>query len=152
MFDISSMKLLIVGLVLLIVVGPKDLPALLRTIGKYVGVIRRQAAEFRAQFDEAMRESELQTLRDELDAMKRDVKATVDSAGRTLESEVASAHRDLDAKIKAPSSAAVLPSQIEPTIHSTALPRADDAHIVGGTTPIAASGAAANDHLTKVAS
>ena len=59
MFDITSSKLLILGIVALLVIGPKDLPALLRTIGKYVGIIKRQAAEFRAQFDEAMRESEL---------------------------------------------------------------------------------------------
>ena len=63
MFDLSSSKLLILGIVALIVVGPKDLPILLRTIGKYVGMIRRQAAEFRSQFDEAMRESELDTSR-----------------------------------------------------------------------------------------
>ena len=54
MFDITSSKLLILGIVALLVIGPKDLPALLRTIGKYVGIIKRQAAEFRAQFDEAM--------------------------------------------------------------------------------------------------
>ena len=59
MFDITSSKLLILGIVALLVIGPKDLPALLRTIGKYMGIIKRQAAEFRAQFDEAMRESEL---------------------------------------------------------------------------------------------
>ena len=60
MFDITSSKLLILGIVALLVIGPKDLPALLRTIGKYMGIIKRQAAEFRAQFDEAMRESELE--------------------------------------------------------------------------------------------
>ena len=59
MFDFTSSKLLILGIVALLVIGPKDLPALLRTIGKYMGIIKRQANEFRAQFDEAMRESEL---------------------------------------------------------------------------------------------
>ena len=59
MFDITSSKLLILGIVALLVIGPKDLPALLRTIGKYMGIIKRHAADFRAQFDEAMRESEL---------------------------------------------------------------------------------------------
>ena len=57
MFDITSSKLLILAIVALIVVGPKDLPILLRTIGKYLGIIRRHAAEFRGQFDEAMREA-----------------------------------------------------------------------------------------------
>jgi sec-independent protein translocase protein TatB len=63
MFDITSSKLLILAIVALIVVGPKDLPILLRTVGKYLGVIRRQAAEFRQQFDEAMREAELDHLK-----------------------------------------------------------------------------------------
>jgi sec-independent protein translocase protein TatB len=105
MFDLTSMKLLILGLVALIVVGPKDLPVLLRTIGKYVGMIRRQAAEFRTQFDEAMRDQELQTLRAEMEAMKRDVKATVDHAGRSLESDVQSTTREIDNQIKAPTPA-----------------------------------------------
>ncbi len=48
MFDITSSKLLLLGIVALFVVGPKELPALLRTVGKYMGMIRRQAAEFRA--------------------------------------------------------------------------------------------------------
>jgi Tat protein translocase TatB subunit len=63
MFDITSSKLLILGIVALLVIGPKDLPALLRTIGKYMGIIKRHAADFRAQFDEAMRESELEQLK-----------------------------------------------------------------------------------------
>jgi sec-independent protein translocase protein TatB len=45
------------------VIGPKDFPVLLRTIGKYVGIIRGHAKEFRAQFDEAMREAELSGLK-----------------------------------------------------------------------------------------
>ena len=63
MFDITSSKLLLLGIVALLVIGPKDFPALLRTIGKYVGIIRGHAKEFRAQFDEAMRETELASSR-----------------------------------------------------------------------------------------
>ena len=102
MFDLTSMKLLILGLVALIVVGPKDLPILLRTVGKYVAMIRRQAAEFRSQFDEAMRDQELQTLREEMEAMKRDVKATVDSAGRAVETDLSATTREIDNQIKSP--------------------------------------------------
>jgi sec-independent protein translocase protein TatB len=67
MFDITSSKLLILGIVALLVIGPKDLPALLRTIGKYMGIIKRHAADFRAQFDDAMRESELAELKKEVE-------------------------------------------------------------------------------------
>lgn len=91
MFDITSSKLLILAIVALIVVGPKDLPILLRTVGKYLGVIRRQAAEFRHQFDEAMREAELDQLKKEFDNAAREVHATVESGARSIESQVEAA-------------------------------------------------------------
>jgi sec-independent protein translocase protein TatB len=87
MFDITSSKLLILAIVALIVVGPKDLPILLRTVGKYLGVIRRQAAEFRQQFDEAMREAELDHLKKEFEDVKLEVSATMDEVARAVESQ-----------------------------------------------------------------
>jgi len=76
MFDITSSKLLILGIVALLVIGPKDLPALLRTIGKYMGIIKRQAAEFRAQFDEAMRESEIHELKKSMESIQQETEAS----------------------------------------------------------------------------
>jgi sec-independent protein translocase protein TatB len=102
MFDLTSSKLLILGLVALIVVGPKDLPVLLRTIGKYLGLIRRQASEFRAQFDEAMRESELASLKSEMDGIKRDVSETVQSATSSIRADVDAASREIDNQIAKP--------------------------------------------------
>jgi sec-independent protein translocase protein TatB len=91
MFDITSSKLLILAIVALIVVGPKDLPILLRTVGKYLGVIRRQAAEFRQQFDEAMREAELDHLKKEFENVKREVRATMDEGARAVDSQIEAA-------------------------------------------------------------
>lgn len=88
MFDITSSKLLILAIVALIVVGPKDLPILLRTVGKYLGMIRRQAAEFRGQFDEAMREAELDQLRKEFEAAAREVHGTVEASARNFEKQI----------------------------------------------------------------
>ncbi|MDZ4843583.1 MAG: Sec-independent protein translocase protein TatB [Hyphomicrobium aestuarii] len=96
MFDLTSSKLLILAVIALIVVGPKDLPVLLRAIGKYVGIVRRQANEFRQYFDEAMRENELASLKAEVDAMKRDVQATVSSAGRALEADIDAVKSDIE--------------------------------------------------------
>ncbi|MCA3564219.1 MAG: twin-arginine translocase subunit TatB [Methylocystis sp.] len=59
MFDIGGGELLVIGIVALVVIGPKELPGLLRTAGNAMGKVRRMAAEFRGQFDEAMREAEL---------------------------------------------------------------------------------------------
>jgi|SRR5579872_2326159 len=61
---------LIVGAVALIVVGPKDLPVLMRRVGQFMARIRAMAAEFRASFDELARQSELDELRKEVDALR----------------------------------------------------------------------------------
>lgn len=66
MFDIGWTELLIIAVVAIIVVGPKDLPRMLRSVGRYAGQLRRTANEFRSQFDEAIRESELDELRSSL--------------------------------------------------------------------------------------
>jgi sec-independent protein translocase protein TatB len=96
MIDITSSKLLILGIVALIVIGPKDLPALLRTIGKYVGIIKRHAAEFRAQFDEAMRESELAELKKEVEKVGSETEAAVRAAEHSVDQEIAAARQDVD--------------------------------------------------------
>jgi sec-independent protein translocase protein TatB len=63
-------EFLIVGAVALMVVGPKDLPILMRKVGQFVARMRAMAAEFRASFDEMARQSELDELRREVEAMR----------------------------------------------------------------------------------
>ena len=60
----------IVGAVALIVVGPKDLPGLMRKVGQFMARVRGMAAEFRASFDELARQSELDELRREVQALR----------------------------------------------------------------------------------
>ena len=62
MFDIASSEFLLVVLVALLVIGPKDLPKVLRVVGKWVGKARGVAAQFRSGFDEMVRQSELEDL------------------------------------------------------------------------------------------
>ena len=68
--DIGGSELLIIAAVALIVVGPKDLPILMRKIGQFIGKMRGMANEFRASFDEMARQSELDELRKEVQAMR----------------------------------------------------------------------------------
>lgn len=68
--DLSPTHILIVVVVALVVVGPKDLPMLLRRIGQFMGKMRGMANEFRASFDEMARQSELDELRKEVAAMR----------------------------------------------------------------------------------
>jgi sec-independent protein translocase protein TatB len=62
MFDIASGELLLVALVALLVIGPKDLPRVLRYVGQWVGKARRMASHFRSGIDEMVRQSELEEL------------------------------------------------------------------------------------------
>jgi sec-independent protein translocase protein TatB len=71
MFDFSWGELVIIGAVALIVIGPKELPTVLRTLGQWMTKIRRMASEFQGQFQEAMREAEMADLKRELDTATR---------------------------------------------------------------------------------
>jgi sec-independent protein translocase protein TatB len=77
MFEISWSELLILGIVTLVFVGPKELPVFMRTLGRYASVVRRHANEFKAQFDAAMREAELDSMREEVDKMQTSINAEV---------------------------------------------------------------------------
>ena len=68
MFDIGWSELVVIGVVALIVIGPKELPAVLRAIGQWTTKIKRMAGEFQSQFQEAMREAEMADLKKEVDA------------------------------------------------------------------------------------
>jgi len=85
MLEISWSELLILAVVTLLFVGPKELPVFLRTIGRYVGMVRRHAADFRAQFDAAMREAELDAMKKEMESMQASVNAEVMGAQKTLD-------------------------------------------------------------------
>jgi sec-independent protein translocase protein TatB len=63
MFDIGWSELLVIGVVALIAIGPKELPGVLRSVGQWMTKIRRMAAEFQGQFQEAMREAEMADLK-----------------------------------------------------------------------------------------
>lgn len=63
MLDIGWTELLVIAVVLIVVVGPKDLPPMLRAFGKMTSNFRKMAGDFRAQFDEALRESEMDDVR-----------------------------------------------------------------------------------------
>src|SRR5712691_5257023 len=69
MFDIGWGKIIIIAVIALVVIGPKELPAVLRTVGQWMGKIRRMAAEFQGQFQEAMREAEMADLKKHVDAI-----------------------------------------------------------------------------------
>ena len=77
MFDLDFSKMIIVGIVALAVIPPKDLPRVMRTVGQTIGKMRRMASEFQGQFMEAMREVEREA---DLDSVKKEFQAISDQA------------------------------------------------------------------------
>lgn len=86
--EVGGLEYLLIAAVALIVVGPKDLPVMLRKLGEWVGRLRAMAAEFRASFDDMARQSELDELRREVEAMRQ-------SQGSLLSSETAEVNQVL---------------------------------------------------------
>ena len=84
MFDIGWSELVVVGVVALIVIGPKELPGVLRNVGKAAGKLRTMAGEFRSQFDDAMREADL-----------HEAKKAFDDAGSAVRDGVSGAMADV---------------------------------------------------------
>ena len=94
MFDISWTEFVLIGIVALIVIGPKELPGVLRTLGQYTRKVRGMAAEFQNQFQEAMREAEMGDLKKQVDEMAhdfknydplKDVRSDVEAMGKDIE-------------------------------------------------------------------
>ena len=143
--EVGALEYLIIAAVALIVVGPKDLPMLLRRLGQFVAKLRGMASEFRASFDEMARQSELDELRKEVEAMRR--AQFTDVAAQAGGAEVHDTFSDIDRGLaglgsdgmaaepaayhEAPSEPAPL---IEPAPTKPAKPRAKRAAATGATT------------------
>ena len=90
----------IVGVIALIVVGPKDLPMLMRKVGQLVAKMRAMAAEFRVSFDEMARQSELDELRREVEAMRSGAPLK-NAVGLGEDSETGRVFDDIHASLRA---------------------------------------------------
>jgi len=128
MFDIGWSELLVIGMLALIVVGPKELPGLLRTMGQYVGKARSIAREFQRSMEEAARDADIGNLKELRDA-KRDLdsmtrfdfaeqakrsSASLTSGGKPSGSAKTSAASTPAAEAKAPSTTEAKPSAEAP--------------------------------------
>jgi sec-independent protein translocase protein TatB len=88
MFDIGWSEMMVVGAVALVVIGPKDLPGALRQAGKWMGSVRRMAADFQGHVNAAMREAELDELRREVSNLKTGFSDPVAKTGAEMKSLV----------------------------------------------------------------
>ena len=94
MFDMSWGEVMVIGAVALIVIGPKDLPKALRTVGNMTAKVRRMASEFQSQFNDAMREAELDEIRKQVEGVNQSVAGfnPVDSVRDELKGAIEGPH------------------------------------------------------------
>ena len=136
MFDIGWSEFVVIAVVALIAIGPKELPGVLRMVGQWMGKARKMAAEFQGQFQEAMREAEMADLKKSFDEVKeaasglasgnimtslqKDVSDSlqIGDIDKPVDAQVASA---IDAPVTSPSDAPVTSAPetvVEPEAHA----------------------------------
>lgn len=110
MFDIGWTEMLVIAVVMIVVVGPKELPGMLRTFGKTTAKLRVMAGDFRKQFDEALKEAELDDIKKVADDVRAlNPKNEIKKALSPMEKAAQDVRAGLDAAMK-PTSAKPQPS------------------------------------------
>jgi sec-independent protein translocase protein TatB len=157
MFDFSWSELLLIGIVALVFIGPKELPGVLRTVGQWMAKVRRMASDFQGQFQDAMREAELAELKKEVDEMTSqashyasldplaEARKEMDKTQREVESALAGTPAANTEVSSAP--AVVEPPASEPAAAMSPAQSQGDAHVadVAPTVPESATSAPAEE-------
>jgi sec-independent protein translocase protein TatB len=107
MFDIGWSEILIVGVVAVVAIGPKELPNTMRSLGRGVNKLRRMAGEFQGQFNQALKEANLEDVKKEFDVLRQSA-ASISGAI----SPVGMARNALSSSIFTPETQTPLPSAI----------------------------------------
>lgn len=110
MLDIGWSKILILAMVVLVAVPSKDLPALMRQIGKFVANLRRQAEEFRGQFREAIRDTELEQIHKDVEGLRRTTAEGMRDLQRSFDDEVKPIEASLNEPLLTSSPSATSPA------------------------------------------
>lgn len=129
MFDIGWSEMMVIGALALIVIGPKDLPKALKTVGKWVRRAKDLAREFQSGVDDMVRESELQEAREALKntgSINRKIEETVDPSGdmaKAMREHGESIQKELESEDK-PAAAPEKPAEVETKPEEAAKPAA----------------------------
>jgi sec-independent protein translocase protein TatB len=124
MFGIDSPELLVIAIVALVVIGPKELPGLLRSWGKWMAQMRAMASEFRGHVDEMVRQSELDEVKKQLEAgpgldlkaldPTKQIKSAIQEGMAEGEKAIADAKATLDNPLAEPESAPQIAAEPTP--------------------------------------
>jgi sec-independent protein translocase protein TatB len=136
MFDIGWSELVVIAIVALIAIGPKELPGVLRMVGQWMGKARKMAAEFQGQFQEAMREADMADLKKSFDEVKEAATGfTSNNVMTSLEKDVGNALRldDIDKPAVSATETPAIEPPVTPTTPEMPIPETfteADAHAV----------------------
>jgi len=103
MFDISWTEFLLIGVVALVVIGPKELPGVMRTLGQWTRKVRAMASDFQGQFQEAMREAEMGDLKQQVDDIAHSIKSY--DPLKDVRTDIEAVGKDVEASLSQPASA-----------------------------------------------
>jgi len=133
MLDMSWGEIMVIGAVALIVIGPKDLPKALRTVGQMTGKLRRMAAEFQGQFNEAMREAELDEVKKQLQGVNDSVSSVTNTSFNPIQTIRDELKTSIEAPAKPAETAALTDTTQEPApageVAAAPAPEASDATV-----------------------
>jgi sec-independent protein translocase protein TatB len=132
MFDIGWSEILVIAVVAILVVGPRDLPRMLRTIGQVVSKMRKMAGEFQTQFNDALKEADLDDIKKGIDSARSAIPTNPLRQG--LES-LTKAGSDVKAAIETPTvkPAAAVAAKTETTVATATVATADTSGSSAGT-------------------
>jgi sec-independent protein translocase protein TatB len=121
MLEIGWGKIVLIGIVALLVIGPKELPTVLRTVGQWMTKLRRMASEFQTQFQEAMREAEMADLKKQVDEITGQAQSygNFDPIGE-VRKEFESTQQQIENAIANPPAATTSPPATPQTVDSYA--------------------------------
>jgi sec-independent protein translocase protein TatB len=134
MFGIDSPELLVIAVVALVVIGPKELPGMLRSWGKWMAQMRGMASEFRGHVDEMVRQSELDEVKKQLEAAPgldlqaldptKQIKSAIQEGMAEGEKAIAEAKSAFDNPLAEPESAPQVAAEAPAPVSSEPLPEA----------------------------
>lgn len=116
--DVGFSELLVIAVVALVVIGPKDLPRVMHFFGRMTAQARKLAGEFQAAFNQMAREAEMEDMRREIEALKRDnvfreARDAVDASVRPVATAIEAEKAKIDESFHAPETAAASASPPE---------------------------------------
>jgi sec-independent protein translocase protein TatB len=127
MFDFDAGKLIIIGIVALIVIGPKELPRVMRQVGQAAAKMRRMAADFRGQFMDAIREADVEDIKADVGKLAESAKidARIDPLAEIkagITSALEAADKPTARPVDSPAALAA-PGDVDASLNSIAVPR-----------------------------